>query len=563
VIPPSPRDDDALANVLVAVIFALVGLSALVSVTGALASWVSGGGWRWTPLPQAGPVLWQLTGDPANPAAAYPPGVREGVPGTFVYWSVAALLIAAVATAVGCGAAAYGRSRPRHADRARWASGRDERRIAVGRDPARRPYRLVAGRGAVTGRLLAAEDCISAVAFGPNGSGKSTGLVAPNVLEWPGSVVMTTTKPQDVALVHAHRAALGPVWLVAPASCPGFPTACWSPVDYAADEESADRMAEWLCEASGMAADVRARAWIAQARKYIKPLLLAANATGGGIEAFVRWVYDGQAAAEEVKAALAQSGFAAARREYTSTWSIHDEGIGSVLFTAYGLADAYSRPSVRVSAQRSDFTAADLVAGRPATLLIVAPESESDRFSPLFTALIASVVHEAEQQAATRGGPLEPRLLLALDEAANVFRFPRLPQLLTTARGNGIQLLLVYHDLGQLEHVYGGRPVARTLLSNAKLRMLLPGVGDLDTLRHFSDILGRTRIEQASTTRGIDGQRTTSRSEGSEDLAPLHLLQQLPNGVAVVQYQNLPPMRVRLRFCYRDRDLRRLAEVPA
>jgi len=322
-------------------------------------------------------------------------------------------------------------------------------------------------------------------------------------------------------------------------------------------------MAEWLCEASGLGADVRARAWIAQARKYIKPLLLAANSTGGGIAAFVRWVYDGQAAAEGVKAALAQAGFAGARREYASTWSIHDEGIGSVLFTAYGLADAYSRPSVRASAQRSDFTAADLLGDRPATLLIVAPESESDRFSPLFTALIASVVHEAEQHAAERGGPLEPRLLLALDEAANVFRFPRLPQLLTTARGNGIQLLLIYHDLGQLEHVYGGRPVARTLLSNAKLRMLLPGVGDLDTLRHFSDILGRTRIEQASITRGIDGRRSTSRSEGSEDLAPLHLLQQLPNGAAVLQYQNLPPMRIRLRFCYRDRDLRRLAEAPA
>lgn len=560
---PRARDEDTVANVAIGAIFAVVGLSVFVSVTGAVAAWITGAGWRWTPLADAGQVLIDLVCHPARPAAAYPTGVDDGIPGPVVYWSVTMLAAALVAALTWYAARVYIRTRPRRADRAKWATASDERRIAVPHDPVRRPYRLVAGRGAVTGRLLAAEDCISAVAFGPNGSGKSTGLVAPNVLEWPGSVVMTTTKPQDVALVYARRTALGPVWIVAPAGCPGYPTACWSPVDYATDEESADRMAEWLCEASGMGADVRARAWIAQARKYIKPLLLAANASGSGIDAFTRWVYDGQAAAEEVKAILGNGGFAAARREYASTWSIHDEGIGSVLFTAYGLADAYSRPSVRASAQRSDFSAGDLIGGKPATLLVVAPESESDRFSPLFTALIASLVHEAEQRAAVRGGPLEPRLLLALDEAANVFRFPRLPQLLTTARGNGIQLLLVYHDLGQLEHVYGGRPVARTLLSNAKLRMLLPGVGDLDTLRHFSDILGRTRIEQAGVTRGIDGQRSFSSNESSEDLAPLHLLQQLPDGMAVMQYQNLPPMRVHLRFCFADRDLRRLSQVPA
>ena len=201
---------------------------------------------------------------------------------------------------------------------------------------------------------------------------------------------------------------------------------------------------------------------------------------------------------------------------------------------------------------------ADLVSGKPATLIIVAPESDADRYAPMLTALVAAVIHAAEVEAGARGGPLEPRLLLALDEAGNVFRFPRLANLLTTARGNGIQLMLVYHDLAQLEQV-AGRQNSRTVMSNAKLRVLLPGVGDLETLNYFSTMFGRAMVNRTSTTRGAHGQVSRSVGAQAEDLAPLHVLQQLPRGSAVIQYENLPPMRVSMRFSYRDKALRRLA----
>ena len=96
-------------------------------------------------------------------------------------------------------------------------------------------------------------------------------------------------------------------------------------------------------------------------------------------------------------------------------------------------------------------------------------------------------------------------------------------------------------------------------MSNAKLRMLLPGVGDLETLRYFSEMLGRANVRRTSTTTAAGGQRSTSIGDAAEELAPLHVLQQLSAGQAVVQYQNLPPMRVRLRFFFKDRALRRLS----
>jgi type IV secretion system protein VirD4 len=100
-----------------------------------------------------------------------------------------------------------------------------------------------------------------------------------------------------------------------------------------------------------------------------------------------------------------------------------------------------------------------------------------------------------------------------------------------------------------------------TVLSNAKMRMLLPGVGDLDTLRYWSELMGRTRTQTHGETHDQDGRRSRSRNEHTDALAPLHVLQQLPDGQAVLLYRNLAPARVRLLPWYTNRRYRPLLSV--
>jgi type IV secretion system protein VirD4 len=506
------------------------------------------------------------------PAAETPPNL--------LFWIALNLLLLVLGCAVWLGIARWSTlSQSRRMDPARWATRKQERRLAVPADPLKRPWRLVAGRGHASRRRLAAHDCVSAVVFGPNGSGKTTSLVVPNVLDWDGPVVFTTAKPQDLEPVCRERRRTGPVWVIAPGGAPGHECSGWSPIDAATDPERADRLAEWLVESSGMGVDPKARPWNAQARKYLKGLMLAANLhaadreggggegggeggggdshRGGGMVQWISWIHAGERARDQVEDILRAAGHHDVAQEYDSTWAIHEEGKGSVLFTALGLADTYSRPGVLNAASRAGFDPVKFL-DRNGTLCIVTPNAEGERFAPYFTALLSAVICEAETRAASSRGPLDPRLLLALDEAGNVFRYPRLPHLLTTARGNGIQLLLIYHDLAQVEHLYGGRQVARTVISNAKMRMLLPGVGDLDTLRYWSDLLGQTQRNSQGTTSGSDGRRSRSRSEHTVSLAPLHRLQQLPDGDAVLLYQNSPPARVRLLPWYADPRFRRL-----
>lgn len=478
-----------------------------------------------------------------------------------LFWLLLGLIVVLLAAVAAAIATKRADQRDRTSDPARWATRRAEYRMAVPRDPTKRPWRLTAGTGVAGHRLLAADDCVSAVVFGPNGSGKTTGLIVPNVLDWDGPAVVTTAKPQDLEPMVRARAARGPVWVIAPGGAPGHDCSGWSPISAAQDEESADRLAEWMVESSGMTDDPKARPWNAQARKYLKGLLLAANLQGGGVGQWVQWIHAGERARDRVEDILRTAGCDEAAQEYLSTWQIHEEGKGSVLFTALGLADTYARPGVAEAANAGGFTPEALL-DQAGTVFIVTPSSEGDRYAPYFTAVVSAIVHEAERRAAIQGGPLKPRLLLALDEAGNVFRYPRLPHLLTTARGNGIQLLLVYHDLAQVEHLYGGREVARTVVSNAKMRMLLPGVGDLETLRYWSDLMGQTRTQTHGVTTGFDGKRSRSRSEHNDHLAPLHILQQLPDGQAVLLYQNLPPARVRLLPWYADRRFRHLRGSP-
>ncbi|GAB3977653.1 hypothetical protein GCM10029978_067960 [Actinoallomurus acanthiterrae] len=534
------------------IVTAVVG-ARIIWLAAALARLLSGRGWPAGTFAKAGSFSWALisTGSQGH---AWRHACHSAPAPDALFW----ILLTAVIAGLVYGAVRLLRVwRQRRLHRAalgaQWATDRHEQRIQVPDEPAQRPGRLIAGRSERTSRLLAGEDCISAVAFGPNGSGKTQGLINPNVLEWDGPCVVSTAKGPDLDAILAARKDRGPVWIVAPAGLPGRQTACWSPVPYAVDDDAADRMARWQVEASASADDKTAKPWAMKARALVGPLLIAAHLSGGGISSFYRWSLEGEDVRRDVRSILLEHGHDEMAETYESVWRLHPDGIGSVLFTASNIVDAYANPKVRQSAARSDFTAEEFLE-KSGTICIVAPPSEAETFAPMNTAMIASILYAAEKNYEQTGKPLTPRLLLALDEAGNTFRYARMATLLTTARGMGIQLLTIWHDLAQLETMYG-KETARTILSNSKLRLLLNGVGDLSTLQYFSQMLGNTQINRSSVTIGTDGRHTFATNPNKDELAPLHELQQLDKWHAVLQYDNLPPMHIEMRRAFDDPDL--------
>lgn len=545
-------------------------LSEIVWAAGFLTSLLSGHGVPGSTFGRGGEFA-AATIASGNPAVSWTAKVTHGTPlgPNLLFWIILVIVVAAVGYLVVAVAKRVltGRRRGR-AKPANWARRKDTNPIEVPAEPEARPCRFTAGY--VNDRLIAGGTGASFTVFGKQGTGKTAGLVIPNALEWDGPAIITTSKPADVAAMYAARARFGPVYIYSPAEPVPFPAACWSPVAYAADFEAATRMARWNVDAANMSDDGKGgRVWTKQASRYIAPLLLAANRSGGGIEAFVSFVSDGRSVRSEVETILRRSRLTDALDQYSSIWGVHEDGFRSIMLTAQAIIEPFENPRIRKSATHSDFTPADIL-DRKGTLFIVSPPTEGEMLAPAFTAATASIIHAAERKFSrinanrldVRPGmeplPISPRLACIFDEAGNVFRYAGLPRLLTTGRAMGIHMLTVWHDLSQLESLYG-KENARTILSQSNARMLLPGCGDLETLKYFSELFGEALRTRTSTSRGNDGRNQTSIQQQWERLAHPHNLQQMDPWTAVMQYENLPPMQVELRKSFEDQKLLALA----
>jgi type IV secretion system protein VirD4 len=197
-----------------------------------------------------------------------------------------------------------------------------------------------------------------------------------------------------------------------------------------------------------------------------------------------------------------------------------------------------------------------LLDGSRTTAYLCAPAHEQQRLRPLFATLIEQLLAAAYEQVAKTGRPLDPPLLLVLDEAANVAAIPSLDTLAATAAGQGIQLVSVFQDLAQIKQRYGTR--ALTIVNNHRAKLIGSGIADPDTLEYAARVLGEQEIAQISSTAGQEGRASTTQSTTYRSLAPAHVLRQAQPGSAVLIYGSLPPARVRLRPWFSDRRLRRL-----
>ena len=176
----------------------------------------------------------------------------------------------------------------------------------------------------------------------------------------------------------------------------------------------------------------------------------------------------------------------------------------------------------------------------------------------MFATVVTQVVEAAYGRAGRTGKPLDPPLLVVLDEAANVAPLAELDVLASTAAGHGVQLVTVWQDLAQLQARYG--PRAGSVVNNHRVKVFLSGIADPGTLEHASTLIGETELRTWATTVDGFGAMSHTDSPALRRLAPADALRRVPPGDAVVVSGHLPPLRVRLRPWHGDRALRARAE---
>jgi type IV secretion system protein VirD4 len=455
---------------------------------------------------------------------------------------------------------------------ARWATLRDLQALVV-RGPA--PGRV--SLGTAHGRLVAAEAGHSVLVVGPTQSRKTSGFAVPAILEWRGPVLAASVKSDLVRATLAWRSSVGPVRIYDPSGSTGLSSSSWSPLDAAQTWEGARRTAASLAEVAraSVGSLTDGDFWYATAAKLLAPLLLAASVSGKTMDDVVRWV-DAQEV-DEVADTLAHAGEHLALRAAQATWSRDDRQQSAVYTTAEIVIEAFADPDVAASAVHGMTSEpvstigrtgagrvepATLVAGRgDATLYLCAPAHDQRRLRPVFATLVGQVLEAAYRRAVRDGAPVDPPLLVVLDEAANVAPVAELDTLASTAAGHGVQLVTVWQDLAQLRARYGTR--AGSVVNNHRVKVVLSGISDPDTLEHASALIGDAELEQHTTTVDGRGRASETRGPAVRRLAAPDALRRLAPGHAVIISGHLPPARVQLRPWHDDPVLRERAKRQA
>lgn len=550
--------DDWWQTPLMLAVLAVVGLALAVWAAGQLTGRIAGDAWPDVPATSALGLLIGLRTTLTDPAAAWPSPTAALLPGPVPFYATLALVCAAPAAAA-AGAAAVWR---RTADRLAGRGGRAHDPGAAGQLASRRDLRPLHVKGPTKGRLtlgtahgklIAAEPRASLAVVGPGGSGKTTSLAIPAILEWDGPVVAASVKRDLERHTALWRATQGDVWYYDPTSATGRPTNTWSPLGMSETWRGAMRAAAALVAAGSTGGVENKSYWESLGRILLAPLLYAAANSGRTMDDVVTWVKTQEE--NEVRNILGALGAYRPLEEAEASWRREDRAKSSVYGTAETVLEAFSDPLVAASADTCEIDPRRLVDGGRHTLYVSAPSAEQDRLAPLFTTLLAHIVATAFDIVNQRDGrPLDPPLLIVLDEAANIAPLRDLDKLAATMAAQGVQLVTIWQDLAQVKNRYGDR--AQTILNNHRGLVALSGIKDPGTLELISTLAGDHELAKRSTTTSASGERSHTESNQREALATKAGLRSIRPHHALVVYGHLSPVPLRMLPWFANRRLR-------
>ncbi len=346
----------------------------------------------------------------------------------------------------------------------------------------------------------------SALVLGPSRSGKTSSLIVPNLLLTTRSCVVTSTK-DDVVTLMARSRRDGATLLYDPsgtiATPPGVHRIGYSPIRQSQTWDGAVLATRSLLDVARRTHVERGDDhWSERAGALVAPLLHAAALADESLGAL----------ATRVDARRAQDALAALTERYgsshPSTALLHgvlstDERERSGIWsTASGLFAGMRTDAARAAAREAPLDVDAFLAG-PHQLHVVAPSRHQALTTPLVVGLIEQLVHATYDRA-----PNGARLLLALDELANVAPLPRLAGIVSEGGGQGVVTLACLQDLSQARARWG--PSADGFLSLFPTTVVLPGIADRTTLELLHHLAGRTLVPAASVQRGARGRAVGS-----------------------------------------------------
>ncbi len=499
-----------------------------------------------------------------DPRLAWPEQYQASLPGPVGYWTMTGLVfVFAVTLGVLYATRKWRKETLDHRQRfgidtqARSATRKDLRHLLL-RTPD--PHRMIIGRyrrrwvsveaERQTGRRNRRSSGRGAIAhIGPSQSGKTTNVID-GVQHFGGPMILLSVKDDALIDTLPARRPLGEVKTFDPTGVTGRGDAHWSPLRSTATPHGALKAAKRLAAtAPRTTASTTADFWNTQAESLVTALmLLAANGQDHTINDVVRWVITRDMPVENDQGEIApliramQSSRDAevkqaanfARDLLQGIWKGDERTTSSIYATARAMLWAWTDPIVAEVSKTTDVDLAWLLDGNN-TLYLSTPPTDHERVVPVLAGLLSDLVDQLFAHNVSTREPLNPPLLIVIDEAANL-KLQDLPEWAATLSGLGVQLVTVWQSVVQIKAVYGDQ--AGAILTNHPTKLLYPGMSDLEGLEMISGLAGR---EHLPGRLGESHIRAEYASPTQVEFAPAAMIRRLRPGDALLIHATLPP----------------------
>ncbi|WP_020109775.1 type IV secretory system conjugative DNA transfer family protein [Nocardia sp. 348MFTsu5.1] len=373
--------------------------------------------------------------------------------------------------------------------------------------------------------------------WGPR-QGKSTSRVIPAICEAPGAVLATENKRGNLDHTRHVREQMGRrIWVFDPQRVANSdPEFYWNPLSYVTDEDKAQSLAEQFADGDDGQASKKDPYFDPEGQDLVANLLLASALAREPITSVYDRLTRRDRCTEAVKILREHryDQIAATLEARLRLAAKQQDGIfGTALKMVHCLRSRQIKPWITTSHGdlRPHLDLHQLVRGGE-TLYCLSREGVGSA-GPLIAALTVATCEAAEEIAtASPGGRLPTPMLCALDEAANVVRWRRLPDLYSHYGSRGINIMTVLQNWSQGLRVWGKEGMQQ-LMGAANVFVYGGNVKEDDFLELLSKLVGDydRDIATVSRSRGSD---SVSRHVARERIFTVSDLQAWPRGRALV-----------------------------
>ena len=426
----------------------------------------------------------------------------------------------------------------------------------------------------------------------PTRSGKGIGLVIPNLLHYPGSVLVIDPKGENYAVTHRYREEVL-----------GQQIVCLDPfhvmlgkddvsdsinpfdgiVDYSRPPSTyLTQNPELIDEASLIADSLIMRGpeekdphWNDKCRTLLKGLILAVMCGKGPskrrhlseVRALVASGYDellGLIGIDMKEDTVSMGG--ALARAAKEILSMGTEELKNVISFALKHTEFLDTPLVeeclgdRRQGFRGTYDLRDLKKFGGVSIYMILPPHYLTRYVRLFRLWITMAMASMTR---TSGKPADGcPVLFMLDEMAQLGTMEMMRQAVSLLAGYGMSVWMIWQDLSQLKALY--EHDWPSFIANAKIQQFF-GINDHETAKYISEMLGKATVEvesesigDSNSNQGFFSQNTNTKSttksfsEKDRDLLSADEVRRLNREAMLMFVQGIPPILAERISYFRD-----------